>query len=549
MFKKLIENIHLNDNSAAAERGSPNFDILYKIRPFIDRLNEVFKEQAKPGSRFSIDECMVKFKGRSSIKQYMPKKPIKRGYKIWAKCEAITGYLYQFIIYTGKTEGIENDGLGYKVVTELCQDIPHKPLVVFDNFFTSCKLLEDLYAKQLIEMGLLLILIWPLIISTVNGGWFDNLFRKREIEQEVSNALEDNRNARFLSLFTYVQLLNPECITADGSYGTCLGASDCAQRRGTVSGPCARGYGVCCVFMATCGQTIRENGTYFVNNEYPNQYDGTGSCQLSLIKSSPDVCQFRLNFEELNLMQPESVNHICDNDQFLVSGGNPVPVICGNNMGNHMYVSTPPGIISPLTLSVVTSGPSYQRNWKIRVLQIPCGAPYKAGEGCLQYFTGVAGQILSYNYDPETGAQLSNQDYSICIRPEWNFCGIQYTQCPNADPANPRNLSFTLSGNSNNRVPSMVGSTGTSNFCQSDYLIIPVASNVGRATANPTATVDRICGGVLAADISSTPTTVRSTVKPFQLYFHADGMEAPNDVDNKGFCLNYIQVPCASAFT
>ncbi|CAG9840204.1 unnamed protein product [Diabrotica balteata] len=356
-------------------------------------------------------------------------------------------------------------------------------------------LLDD--AKN-IEMVLLFVLIWPLIVSTVNGGWFDGFFRKREIEQEVSNALEDNRNARF---------------------------------------------------MATCGQTIRENGTYFVNNEYPNQYDGTGFCQLTLIKSSPDVCQFRLNFEELNLMQPESVNHICDNDQFLVSGGNPVPVICGNSMGNHMYVSTPPGIISPLTLSVVTSGPSYQRNWKIRVLQIPCSAPYKAGEGCLQYFTGVAGQILSYNYDPETGAQLSNQDYSICIRPEWNFCGIQYTQCPNADPASPRNLSFTLSGNSNNRVPSMVGSTGTSNFCQSDYLIIPVASNVGRATANPTATVDRICGGVLAADISSTPTTVRSTVKPFQLYFHADGMEAPNDVDNKGFCLNYIQVPCASAFT
>uniref|UniRef100_A0A6P7FZ09 Uncharacterized protein LOC114334212 n=1 Tax=Diabrotica virgifera virgifera TaxID=50390 RepID=A0A6P7FZ09_DIAVI len=362
-----------------------------------------------------------------------------------------------------------------------------------------------------IDMGVFFVLIWPLIIYTVNGGWFDGLFRKREIEQEVSNALalEDNRNARFLSLFTYVQLLNPECITADGSYGTCLGAQDCAQRRGTVSGPCARGYGVCCVFMATCGQTIRENGTYFVNNEYPNQYDGTGSCQLTLIKSSPDVCQFRLNFEELNLMQPESVNHICDNDQFLVSGGNPVPVICGNNMGNHMYISTPPGIMSPLTLSVVTSGPSYERNWKIRILQIPCNAPYKAGEGCLQYFTGVAGQILSYNYDPQTGAQLSNQDYSICIRPEWNFCGIQYTQCPNEDPASPRNLSFTLTGNSNNRVPSMVGSTGQSNFCQSDYLIIPMASNVGRVTANPPTSVDRICGGVLAADISSTPTTVR----------------------------------------
>ena len=53
-----------------------------------------------------------------------------------------------------------------------------------------------------------------------------------------------------------------------------------------------------------------------------------------------------------------------------------------------------------------------------------------AEEGCLQYFTGVSGQIKSYNYDPGAGLQLSNQDYSTCIRMERNFCGIQYTACP-----------------------------------------------------------------------------------------------------------------------
>ena len=53
-----------------------------------------------------------------------------------------------------------------------------------------------------------------------------------------------------------------------------------------------------------------------------------------------------------------------------------------------------------------------------------------AEEGCLQYFTGVSGQIKSYNYDPGAGLQLSKQDYSICIRMERNFCGIQYTTCP-----------------------------------------------------------------------------------------------------------------------
>lgn len=56
-------------------------------------------------------------------------------------------------------------------------------------------------------------------------------------------------------------------------------------------------------------------------------------------------------------------------------------------------------------------------------------------EGCLQYYTGISGMVQSFNYDPNTGLQLSNQDYSICIRSERNFCGIQYTACEDVDPS------------------------------------------------------------------------------------------------------------------
>lgn len=45
--------------------------------------------------------------------------------------------------------------------------------------------------------------------------------------------------------------------------------------------------------MSTCGETTRDNQTYFVNGEYPGQYDGTGSCQLTVLKNNLDVCQFR----------------------------------------------------------------------------------------------------------------------------------------------------------------------------------------------------------------------------------------------------------------
>ncbi|KAK4877277.1 hypothetical protein RN001_009783 [Aquatica leii] len=368
-----------------------------------------------------------------------------------------------------------------------------------------------------------------------NQNWF---------RSPVHASSTNNRQSRFLSLFTVVNIDKQTCVGATGELGACLTQNECLKRGGTPNGSCAEGFAFCCVFIVTCGATVRENGTYFVNKGYPNQYDGTGSCQISLMKSQVDVCQFRLDFDQFILVGPEMIHHMCNNDQFIVSGGNPVPAICGLNTGNHMYIDSAEALTNPVILSVVTSGPAFMRNWKIKVTQIKCSMPNRGEEGCLQYYTGVAGQIRSFNYDPATGLQLSNQDYSICIRTERNFCGIQFTQCP--DTVNNRTQSFTLSGNSNNAVVAMVGSTGSANFCQADFLVIPMAMNIGRPPAAPMTTVDRICGGTFSAEVNIMPATVRSNVKPFRLWFHTDNTESPTDVMNRGFCLNYVQQPCAN---
>ncbi|CAG5024407.1 unnamed protein product [Parnassius apollo] len=152
-FKKITENLHLNDNSIEPLRDSPNYDKLYKLRPLITTLNEVYQNEAYNSSVQSIDECMVKFKGRCSLKQYMPKKPIKRGFKVWARCDAKTGYLYQFQIYTGKGDSIQDEGLGYNVVMKLSDNLPMNTLLAFDNFFTGCNLMEDLYDKHIYAVG------------------------------------------------------------------------------------------------------------------------------------------------------------------------------------------------------------------------------------------------------------------------------------------------------------------------------------------------------------------------------------------------------------
>ncbi|XP_066147836.1 uncharacterized protein [Euwallacea fornicatus] len=357
-----------------------------------------------------------------------------------------------------------------------------------------------------------------------------------------------SRMGRFLSLFTYVQFDNQVCTSSTGETGTCVSTANCQKMGGYILGSCASGYGVCCVISSTCGAIIRENGSYFVNEGYPEPYSAVGSCQVTILKTNPGVCQYRLDFEVMNIMGPETQNHLCINDQFIVSGGNPsVPAICGRNDGNHVYIGVGEGYnVSPVTLTIITTEESFPRTWKIRVTQILCSSLLKADEGCLQYFTGVTGQIKSFNFDLTSGRQLSNQDYTICVRAERNFCGIQYSQC--IDDVNPRNQSFTLSGNSNLLVSSMVGSTGTANFCPNDYLIIPKAINVNRVGfGSRPQSVDRICGGVFNAEISQIPATVLSTVRPFMMVFHTDAGELiSQDLNNRGFCLNYVQQPCTN---
>lgn len=71
----------------------------------------------------------------------------------------------------------------------------------------------------------------------------------------------------------------------------------------------------------------------------------------------------------------------------------------GYNYFYTVYIDAGLGQTNPVTLTFVTSGQSFARSWKIQVSQIRCNTIYRAEEGCLQYFTGISGQIKSFNYD------------------------------------------------------------------------------------------------------------------------------------------------------
>ncbi len=53
---------------------------------------------------------MVKYKGRSALKQYVPKKPIRRGFKVWVRADNHNGFVCDFQVYTGKGEASDGPG-------------------------------------------------------------------------------------------------------------------------------------------------------------------------------------------------------------------------------------------------------------------------------------------------------------------------------------------------------------------------------------------------------------------------------------------------------
>ncbi|KAF2886073.1 hypothetical protein ILUMI_20099, partial [Ignelater luminosus] len=77
----------------------------------------------------SIDESMAKFKGRSSIKQYLSLKPTKRGIKIWVRSDSSTGYVYDLKIYAGKDTEATSGALGERIVKKETKT-PFLPFVI-----------------------------------------------------------------------------------------------------------------------------------------------------------------------------------------------------------------------------------------------------------------------------------------------------------------------------------------------------------------------------------------------------------------------------------
>ena len=125
-FLNIKKYLHFADNQSLAPRGTQQYDKLGKIRPVLEMLGKRFQTLYNLNREVAIDEAMIKFKGRSAMKQYLPLKPIKRGLKVWVLADSHNGYVSRVQVYTGKDGSRTEEGLGANVVQSLCENLRRK---------------------------------------------------------------------------------------------------------------------------------------------------------------------------------------------------------------------------------------------------------------------------------------------------------------------------------------------------------------------------------------------------------------------------------------
>ena len=145
-FEQIKLFFNCNDNDKFSKEHG---DKLYKVRPITNMLKDSFSKLSKEMLR--IDEQVVPFKGKSSIKQYNPMKLKKWGFSIYV-LSGIDGH--NFEIHTGPIdicpEQPDLKAAG-NIVMNLLVNVSRQKWykLYFDNWYTSLDLIKTLYTREI----------------------------------------------------------------------------------------------------------------------------------------------------------------------------------------------------------------------------------------------------------------------------------------------------------------------------------------------------------------------------------------------------------------
>nr|XP_040582792.1 piggyBac transposable element-derived protein 3-like [Lepeophtheirus salmonis] len=221
-WEQIKSNLHCNDNSQAPKYGDPNYDKLYKIRPLINHLQSKFRKIPMP-QMLCVDEQLVPFKGKSSLKHYIPIKPHKWGYKIMALCGS-DGVLYDFHVCDGPLKPVEGEpdlGASSNIVLQLAQTIPVglNHLLYHDNWFTSLPLVTNLAKKQIYCLGT----VRQVRLPGVPFHTDKELMKKGRGTHEEVSTLVDGVEVRA------VKWLDNKCVNLLSTFSSALPLEECKR--------------------------------------------------------------------------------------------------------------------------------------------------------------------------------------------------------------------------------------------------------------------------------------------------------------------------------
>lgn len=119
---------------------------------FITHLNNTFPKHFHPTQHLAFDESIAAYKGHSTIKQYLPMKPHKFGYKVWVL--ASDSYLLRFQLYEGADADNTQHNKTHNLILDFMKDYHNRSHILYiDNFFTSPTLVKELATYKIAVVG------------------------------------------------------------------------------------------------------------------------------------------------------------------------------------------------------------------------------------------------------------------------------------------------------------------------------------------------------------------------------------------------------------
>ncbi|XP_076679299.1 uncharacterized protein LOC143374762 [Andrena cerasifolii] len=306
--------------------------------------------------------------------------------------------------------------------------IPGQLAIILVQFFALTSLALTSQARWSVlsrtSSGVCVLIIFPL--NTHQWSLLGlNLWPSQAVEKPSDEInFDDNPISRVLNFFPTP--VEEECLSQDKRRrGVCMNTYECRIQRGKSHGPCALGFGVCCIFMASCDEEVQNNLTYVISPGFPNLIDWPMNCSVVVRKIDRQVNQLRIDFVHFNIGQPNARTGVCDEDIMEIRNGRSVFQMCGWNSGQHLYIDAAEDD-EPLTLDFRLPTGLQPRMWEMRIVQL--AFEQRAPSGCLQYFEGTNGTLKTLNY-LSNGRFIADQDYLLCIRQERGMCGVSYSPC------------------------------------------------------------------------------------------------------------------------